>query len=61
MSTNIIPFPMPAAESAVRRSWIPFQNSGRTDLIDSALALWLGVWAFYAACVCVRAAADFLV
>lgn len=61
MSTNIIPFPMPATESAVRRSWIPFQNTSRSDLIDSALALWLGVWAFYAACVCVRAAADFLV
>jgi hypothetical protein len=52
---------MPATERAVRRSWIPFQNTSRSDLIDSALALWLGVWAFYAACVCVRAAADFLV
>lgn len=61
MSTNIIPFPMPATEKAVRKSWIPFQNTGRTDLIDSALALWLGVWAFYAAFICVRAAADFLV
>jgi hypothetical protein len=61
MSANIIPFPTAATEKTVRRSWIPFQNTGRTDLIDSALALWLGVWAFYAACVCVRAAADFLV
>lgn len=52
---------MPATERAAKRSWIPFQNTGGTDLIDSALALWLGVWAFYAACVCVRAAADFLV
>jgi len=61
MSKNIIPFPMAATEKAVRMSWIPFQNTGRTDLIDSALVLWLGGWAFYAACVCVRAAADFLV
>ena len=52
---------MAATEKAVRMSWIPFQNTGRTDLIDSALALWLGVWAFYAAFICVRAAADFLV
>ena len=61
MSTNIIPFPKPATEKAAKRSWIPFQNTGSTDLIDSALVLWLGGWAFYAACVCVRAAADFLV
>jgi hypothetical protein len=52
---------MPVTEKAVKRSWIPFQSAARSDLIDTALALWLGVWAFYAAWICVRAAADFLV